>query len=225
VIPGPLDRRVLVGGACWALTVVFFVGQGIAEAASAAPYSLSDSYISALGATRCGTFTSGAYHAEVCSPLHWVMNSTFVITGLLMALGAVASWPGWPRRRRSAAGLILLVLGGAGQALAGLRPEDVDLGLHSVGALFGILGSSVGVLLLGLSVRPARPALGYLSLLVGFAGMVGFVLTAVAPGMRVGVGLAERLAVYPTVIWLIAVGVWLVWPAVSRKAGDTPRTG
>lgn len=39
---------------CWVLLVSFFIGQAIAQAASAAPYSLIDNNIRDLGSTTCG---------------------------------------------------------------------------------------------------------------------------------------------------------------------------
>ena len=96
--PASADRQVALGAACWVLTVVFFIGQAVAQAASTVPYSLAGNYISDLGNTACGTFTQGAYRADVCSPLHGVMNATFVVTGLLMLGGAVGTRRAWPRR-------------------------------------------------------------------------------------------------------------------------------
>jgi membrane protease YdiL (CAAX protease family) len=65
--------------------VLFFIGQAVAQAAVATPFSLIDNNISDLGATTCGPLTIGDYRAEVCSPWHPVMNATFVLSGVLTA--------------------------------------------------------------------------------------------------------------------------------------------
>jgi hypothetical membrane protein len=218
--PAALDGQVGTGAACWVLLVVFFVGQAVAQAASRAPYSLTGNYISDLGNTACGPFTLATYHARVCSPLHAVMNATFVVSGLLALLGAVLTRRAWPPRRLSGAGLVLLGLGGVGQAVAGLRPENVDLGLHSLGALFGIAGSNVGVVLLGCAVWRARLGFGIVSVLVGAVGLVSFVMTAAAPEAGLAVGAVERLAVYPMVLWMIGTGTVLLRSASRR--GSSP---
>jgi hypothetical membrane protein len=213
-----VDGWVVAGAAAWVLTVVFFVAQAAAQAASTAPYSLARNYISDLGNTGCGPFTLGAYHEQVCSPLHGVMNAAFVVAGILMLLGAVATWPAWPVRRLTVAGLALLALGGAGQALAGLCPENVDLGLHTLGAVFGIGGANIGVLLLGLAVWRVHRPFGMVSLLVGAVGLAGFLLLGSAPSMGLGIGTVERIAGYPLGTWTIAVGVFLLWSA-AQQAG------
>jgi hypothetical membrane protein len=208
--PETLDRRVVLGAACWTLTVVFFVGQAIAQAGSKAPYSLLDNEISDLGVSTCGPISAANYHATVCSPLHVVMNATFVVTGLLVLLGAVATWRAWPRRRLSTVGLVLLVLAGAGQALAGLRPEDVNFGLHVLGAIFGIAGADVALILLGIAVWRARRWIGVAGVVLGALGIAGFLLMGSAQSLDVGTGALERVAGYPSVVWMIAVGVSLL---------------
>jgi hypothetical membrane protein len=218
--PASADRQVALGAACWVLTVVFFIGQAVAQAASTVPYSLAGNYISDLGNTACGTFTQGAYRADVCSPLHGVMNATFVVTGLLMLGGAVGTRRAWPRRRLTTAGLVLLVLAGAGEVLAGFRPENVSLGLHAIGAVFGIAGANVGVLLLAIAVWRTAPWTAILSLVVGVLGLVSFLLFGSVPSVGLGTGLVERLAGYPVVVWMIVVGCFLLW---SATWSDRPR--
>lgn len=99
--PATLTTPIVLGAACWALTLVFFVGQAVAQRATRTPYSLATNQISDLGSTRCGPVAVFAYHADVCSPLHGVMNGTFVATGLLALLGVVGTRRAWPRRARS----------------------------------------------------------------------------------------------------------------------------
>jgi len=215
--PAAVDRPVAIGGACWALTILFFVGQAVAQAASTAPYSLAGSYISDLGNTACGPFALGTYHADVCSPLNGVMNATFVVCGLLSLAGPLLTWRAWPARRLTAAGLALLALGGAGEVLVGLRPENVNIGLHGLGAAFGIGGANLGVLLLGAGVWSARWWVAILSLVVGAVGVVCFLLLGSAPSLGLGVGLVERLAAYPLVVWQIVVGGFLLWSATRSE--------
>lgn len=217
--PVSADRQVAIGGACWALTVVFFVGQAVAQAASTVPYSLAGSTISDLGNTACGPFTVGTYHADVCSPLHGVMNATFVVSGLLTLGGAIGTRRAWPRRRLTTAGLVLLVLAGAGQVLVGFRPENVDIALHSLGAIFGIGGVNIGVLLLGAGVWRAQRWTAILSLTAGAVGLFSFLLFVLgsSPSLGLGVGLVERLAGYPVVVWMIVIGGFLLRSATSSS--------
>lgn len=215
--PASTDRQVAAGGACWVLTVVFFVGQGVVQAASTAPYSLTANYISDLGNTACGPFSLDGYHTVVCSPLHDLMNGMFVLAGLLTLAGAVLTRRAWPRRRLTAAGLVLLGLAGAGEVLVGFRPENVDIALHELGAVFGIGGANVGVILLGAGVWRARRWIAIFSLAAGVLGVAGFLLLSSAPSLGLGIGLVERLAGYPVVAWMMVVGGYLLRPALQLR--------
>lgn len=106
---------------------MFFVNQAIVQAATTRPYSRTANLISDLGITACGPFSNGAYHVNVCSPLHGLMDGTFVVVGLLQILGAITTRRAWPREAYPV--LFLLVLADAGLALAGLAPENINLGL------------------------------------------------------------------------------------------------
>jgi hypothetical protein len=70
----------------WLLGLEELVGQAIAQAAWTTPYSLSQDYISDLGVTRCGTYRILGETSYICSPLHDVMNVSFVLAGLFMVV-------------------------------------------------------------------------------------------------------------------------------------------
>jgi hypothetical membrane protein len=202
----------MLGAACWALTVAFFVDQAVAQAASTRPYSLATNFISDLGSTACGPAVAGA-HADVCSPLHGLVNATFIVVGLLHTIGAITTRRAWGPRRLAVAGLAFLAIAGTGLTLAGLSPENVDLGLHTLGAVYGIVCLNVAMVLLGLVLlRPARE-LGVLALAAGVVGLVGFVLFTNAPGLPAGI--TERVAVYPADVVVIVLGAFLLRSALS----------
>jgi hypothetical membrane protein len=176
-----------------------------------------DNYISDLGVTSCGPLAVGTYHTTVCSPLHGVMNITFIVAGLLTLLGVVGARSAWPKRRLSVWGLALLALSGAGEILAGLAPENVSPGLHLLGAFLGIPGANIGLPLLGLAVWRARRWISIFSLGLGAVGLFGFVI---APSTGMGLGIAERLAGYPVDVWMLVLGVFLL---SARHAGAPSR--
>jgi hypothetical membrane protein len=204
--PRTRDGRVVAGAVCWVLTLVFFVGQVVAQVASTEPYSLTRDYVSELGVTACGPLSSGGYRAVICSPLHDVMNGAFVATGVFLALGAIGTWAAWPRRRLVTWGLALLVLAGAGKVLVGLAPANLHPDLHGLGALLGIGGADLGMLLLGLALWNIRPWLGVSGAVLGVAGLVAFLFLLVVPLLGPGPGLTERVADEPVYVWLIAAG-------------------
>jgi hypothetical membrane protein len=214
-----MTRQVTVGAACWALSIAFFVDQAIVQAAWTRPYSLATNFISDLGSTMCGPSPVAGHHADVCSPLHGLMNGTFIAVGLLHLLGAVLTRDAWPRRPASAAGLVLLAVAGAGLVVVGLAPEDVNLGLHTLGALVGLVCLNAAMILLGLAVVRAERWFGVLALVVGIAGLVGLILfTSSAGGLPVGT--TERVADYPAAAMVVVFGVYLLASAVRSGVRD-----
>jgi hypothetical membrane protein len=207
----------LVGGGAWILAAVYFVGQGIAQAAWRTPYSLIDNWVSDLGSTTCGATVADTY---ICSPLHAVMNSTFVLTGVLILVGLFLTWSVWPRRRLTTWGLVLLGVAGAGTILIGLSPENVNVFVHLVGAL-NIPAGNVAMILLGLAIWRDRREMAWFSLLAGVVGLLGMLagpFLVILTGH--GGGLAERIALYPLIIWLIVFGLSVIADRVRRRSGE-----
>jgi hypothetical membrane protein len=216
----------LVGGCAWILTLLYFVGQMAAQAAWTMPDSMIDNRVSDLGSTACGATVANSY---ICSPRHVVMNATLVLTGVLILVGLALTRSVWPRRRLTTAGLIMLGVAGAGTILVGLSPENVNVFIHVVGAL-NIPAGNVAMILLGLAIwrdrrGPRDPGgasgsieLAWLSVLAGSVGLLGMLagpFLVILTGH--GGGLAERIALYPLIIWLVAVGVSCVGQGIRRK--------
>jgi hypothetical membrane protein len=211
-----MTKQVVFGAACWTLSVVFFVNQAIVQAATTRPYSLTANLISDLGITACGPFSNGGYHVDVCSPLHGFMDGTFVVVGLLQVIGAIAMRRAWPLPR-AYGGLILLVLAGAGLALAGLAPENVNLSLHSNAAFFGLDFLNISMIVLGVALLPPARWLGTITLLAGISGTVGLIIFK---GSLAGIpiGTAERIADYPSAAMVVVLGLFLLWSAAFARA-------
>lgn len=91
----------------------------------------------------------------------------------------------------------------------GLVPLDVDLDLHALVALPAIAAQPIALLLQGLALRASSPRLaawGIVAGLLGVVGTVGVVVLVNSP--RFG-GAMERLALWPPLIWLGALG-WTI---------------
>jgi hypothetical membrane protein len=218
--PAVIDKQVVIGAACWTLSIAFFIDQAIAQAATTLPYSLSGNLISDLGITACGPFANGGYHVDVCSPLHGFMDATFVVVGLLQVVGAIATRRAWPLPN-AYAGLVFMALAGVGLAVVGLAPENVNLSLHSNAATAGIDLLNIAMIILGVALVRVNPWLGTVTLLAGIAGIVGAVIFFESLG-GVPVGTAERLAVYPALAMVVVLGVYLLWGA-ARRGRDAGR--
>ena len=138
----------LLGGGSWILTLLYFIGQAVAQAAWTTPYSLIDNRVSDLGNTACGRTLANTY---ICSPLHAVMNTTFVLTGVLILVGLFLTRSIWPQRRLTTWALILLGVAGLGTILVGLSPENANVLFHLIGAL-NIPAGNAAMIWVGLAI-------------------------------------------------------------------------
>lgn len=121
----------------------------------------------------------------------------------------------------------LYILPGVGYLLAGLSPENVNLAIHSLGAIFAFPFGAVAVILSYRFIRgPFRYfsiGLGLLSLFSTFMIFVGYRLVGPCgtcsgqsgydqslDRLALGLGGWESMIVYPVLIWLMAFGGYLM---------------
>jgi hypothetical membrane protein len=193
-------------------TVQYFVAQVVAASAWKPAYNWSTNVISDLGNTACGPFAVHGAASYVCSPLHGVMNASFIVAGILTILGTAAMWRLWPVSALTRAGLVLWLISGIGKIVVGLVPENTDLTLHTAAATNLTFGS-VGVLLLSLAIRRSHPRPARVGRIVSLLGVVAgsLFITAqfVGPSATFGLGIGgmERLAGYPSNLWILLIGV------------------
>ena len=200
------------------LAVQFFITQVVAAAAWSRPFSLKNDYISDLGNTFCGTYPAGSTHM-VCSPWHLAMNTSFMVLGVTMIIGAIltrdAFPPGWVR----ALAMILFTLAGLGVFVVGLYPENTDNARHVLGAGLNFTAGNIAMIVFGLALAQRPSHRGLLTVFSIFAGTLGFLATLLfVSGHYIGIGLGgmERVAAYPMTVWQIVMGVALLrWTAAE----------
>jgi hypothetical membrane protein len=212
--------RLISGGICWIATLEFFAVQAIAQAAwKGSGYSLAGNPISDLGVTACGEITIAGQPGYYCSPLHALMNASFVATGILMLLGLYLIRPAWPGGRLARWGAALFALAGIGKIIVGLAPGNVNYGLHSLGGL-GVILANIGMILLGSAASGTNDRwMPRLSVFLGVLGLAGEVFFFAHRAFG-GAGAAERVADYPVFVWMIVLGVCCVrWSRHSGSSG------
>ncbi|MET1072454.1 MAG: DUF998 domain-containing protein [Umezawaea sp.] len=211
----PLPRNRTAGAVLIAGGGVYFTGEFIAAAAwTDPPYSYTYHFISNLGVrgpvTAVGQFMN--------SPLYWVMNTGFILFGLVTMVGVVLL-KGLPAGRRVPA-IALGVLLGAGGIVLGLFPgsaENTANGapdFHGLGAAMAFISGNVLAILLGRSHHLLGFSRG-LGKALALSGVLGFVsLVAYGTILTLGtspvVGLVERGIVDPFLIGLMVVGAVLL---------------
>jgi hypothetical membrane protein len=191
-----------VGFALWSLCFQFFVCEQIARLGWPGPYSMTRDYISDLGAGR--------------SPLHWVMNGSFQLQGLLIFFGTLLVRRFYPAKPVYWIALSLLAVAGVGVLLVGWSPEDQNIRLHLVGAAANFAGGNLAMILLGLA--STRQWYGRITLLLGSAGLLATLALMFRSGLGSEVGMVERLAAYPLPLWLTWTGLRMN----AARASDDP---
>ncbi|WP_019201474.1 rhomboid family intramembrane serine protease [Tsukamurella sp. 1534] len=214
--------RIAAGATCWVGAVTFFIGQAVAEAGVSNHYSAVRNMVSDLGMVTCEPADVGAYHTDVCSPWHLAMNLGFAATGCALLAGTILLRPLLPPGRPAEVGAALLVAGGLGKIGAGLTPGDLYPIAHMAVAVFSGPAPTIGILIVGWSLRSSRPTFARITLICGATGVLGFALTA--PATSAGwAGLAERIAMYPMVLWIIGTGVAILFEHQRTSRSTEPR--
>jgi len=218
MVTGAGNRQVALGAICWIATLQYFVVQAVAQRAWTAPYSLIHNYISDLGNTTCEQLKFGTYSQYVCSPLHGLMNASFIALGVLTISGAILTRGVWSWERlvwlnmvfwlSVWLGVSFLVFSGAGKIVVGLVPENVNGMLHNIGA-DSIPAGNLALLLLGIGLWLTQRRVALSALALGAVGGVGFVLYKYDQGLTSTVGLWERVADYPLMLWMAGMGLSL----------------
>lgn len=115
----------------------------------------------------------------------------------------------WSQTRRKPAWQVMVVL--AGLSWIGLIPDDVNITGHSVGALpIFIVGNIALVVADRSGSTRGCPIVRRSALVLGITGLLGFILTAIAIANHidpVGIGMAERITVFPLQAWALIAGI------------------
>jgi hypothetical membrane protein len=207
-------KRARWGAIFWVLCLQYFAGEAISILGWRGPYSISKNYISDLGAVRCGSAAGlNGHTGALCSPLHAVMNTSFVLQGLLIVAGTLCVRPLFPAGRLWTAALLLTGVSGLGVFVVGLAPEDTMPSIHYIGAVENLFCSNAAMALMGIAMlgwRRETRLMGAGTLGAGLVGLAGFAFLAGHDYFGLGVGGMERVTAYPFPVWIAAMGVLLL---------------
>lgn len=198
------DRYPFVGPIMWMLSIQYFVVQIVVARAFLVQYSLANNTISDLGNTDCSLY-SGRY---VCSPLHSLMNASFITLGLFMMLGSLLIYQEFRETRQSLVGFSFMFLAGLGTLLVGLFPENTISDLHTFGAFLPFFVGNVGITILGAALQIPR-SLRIYSLATGVISLIALIFFFIDHYLGLGIGGMERIVAYPQTVWLIVFGIYI----------------
>jgi hypothetical membrane protein len=183
------------------------------------PYNISHDTISDLGNTACGTW-NGRY---VCSPLHDLMNGSFIVLGITMLLGSVLIFRRYGKGRTAMTGFIGIGLSGLGVVMVGVFPENSVPALHGLGSALPFTLGNAALIVIAISL--AMPLLLRLCIsLSGVAALLALVAFASSHYLGLGEGGIERVVAYPQTICLAVIGCYLIAVSQSGRSRTAHRT-
>lgn len=190
-----------VGSILWILSIQYFIVQVVVAAAYVGQFSLSQNTISDLGNTVCADFGD----RYVCSPLHLLMNISFISLGITQLIGALLLYKA--AGRKNLMGFACMMLAGVGTVIVGLYPENTIGLMHGIGAALPFVFGNIAMLFLG--TRSDHPAwLKYYSYLSGAVGLTALALFVSHTYLAIGLGGMERVVAYPQTVWMIVLGLY-----------------
>lgn len=204
-----LSKRILRGAILFVMaSTVYLITEAISAQAWTYPeYSYSFHYISDLGVSK-RLMIDGR---EVYSPLAGVMNTGFILYGMLSASSYMAVLPLIKDKAKWSV-LSFALIQGVGNVLVGLFPgETYDYAsMHLIGAAMAIIGGNCTLLLMGIYLKLEKQ--GYIvkatALLLGNFGLIMFVTFLLTNTDHSAV--FERLSVYTMTAWNLIFGFWLI---------------
>jgi len=176
--------------------VQFIVALIIAEAVYSG-YSVSGNFISDLGVW-------GQPSAPVFNPSTMLFGSTVLASSYFIN-----------RHFKNRIITVMFALAGAGALGVGIFPENTFIvnGIAVLHYISALLGFVVGGFTAIATYKITKPPFRYLSVILGVAALTAAVLFATTRdigSLGIGVGGMERMMAYPTVLWIISFGGYLL---------------
>lgn len=178
--------------------VVIVMGIITAEIFYPAGYSTSQNEISDLGATR-------PPNSIIVQPSATIFNTTMMLSGMMLI--AAAYFIHGAFRHRLVTGSILLL--GLGLLGVGIFPGN-NAAIHPLVALLSFVAAGTSAIV---SSRVTSAPFRYIAIMLGGITLIFVILVFLFSGMVVpilGDGGTERWIAYPSVLWLIGFGGYLL---------------
>jgi hypothetical membrane protein len=182
--------------------VAILMGIITAEALFPGAYNTSQNQISDLGST----WNPGGIVKE---PSATIFNATMLVTGLMIAASAGLLYRATARR---GLGIAVGALG-LGILLVGIFHGEMvnghfsSAGVHPIVAMVAFIAGPTAALL---SSRIIRGPFGLVAAALGLVGLISVLLSGPLGDTGLGEGGIERWIAYPTVLWLVAFGGYLL---------------
>ncbi|MGW6276429.1 DUF998 domain-containing protein [Kribbella sp. NPDC055071] len=189
------------------------------------PYSYFHNNISDLGVPSCGGEVGGRV---ICSPHHTLMNTGFILQGVLVVVAALLLFRLLPGRLQ----WVFLGLGivhGIGFTLVALMHGSPEAGMnggmawHIGGAALLILSGNIALIVVGRYLLRGSRGLGLTGIVLGALGLLSLIVMGATSGTDFS-STFERGSVYSFILAELIAGVALLtrWhPAQSAATSTT----
>ena len=200
--PAATERPLRDAGLLFAILAGGFMTVIMLAAAMVPGYSINTAAISDLG-----VFPETAL----------IFNGSLILVGILNILGGYRFY----QVHGSRVLLGAFIVAGLGAITAGAFTLESAQGLHGIGALLAFLFFNLEAIGSG---RQVDGLLRYLSILLGVVGLAFVVVMAIGDAGNtaifgpIGHGGAERMIVYPPMLWLLVFGGYLLGRSSTRTA-------
>jgi hypothetical protein len=203
------NLRHSAAGVAWTLVFAYLVAEIATAYAWKVPYSFRHDTISDLGVTACTP--------NMCSPLHLLMNATFVALGLVTIIGAVLFRGYIPRGYRQWWIVSLAVLIGISTAATGFVPSNDGIVVHLLAVLPAFVSRHIVLILVAVWLWNQRRLVAVWSAACALSGLVGAVLFV---GTAVQIGISERLVLYPLPAFMAVTGAAVLLTTTRRVVSE-----
>jgi hypothetical membrane protein len=190
-------------GLLFIVSIVQFVLAIIIGEAVYSGYSVGQNYLSDLGNWNL----AGNYAA--------IFNASIIFSGIISIVGAYFIQRIFKNRLFTSLGFMI----GVGEVGVGLFAENTILPMHLVFAMIAMIFSGAAAIM---SSKFVKSPLSVVSVILGSVSLLAFALfmlgTLVNSGFYLGLGLGgmERFITYPTSLWALGFGAYLI-----GDSGDT----
>jgi len=222
VAPSQQDQGLSIVAATILILAVgqYVVFEAITAAAWKTPvYSYASNWISDLGVLDCSTFQG----RHICSPLHNLMNTGFILQGVLFLIASILLLRLFSQASRNVY-LPLALIYSVGIMLVGIfhgstaATENGTVAFHFLGAFMAIPAGNTIAIVTGFQWRRLKTPrwFGRISIVLGFIGIVCVCVLFPTIG-RIPSGIPERASVYTILLWQLLMGIVLLVAGVSAR--------
>jgi hypothetical membrane protein len=185
-----------IAGLLFVVGVVQYVLAIVISEAVYSGYSVGQQYVSDLG-----DWSLAGNNASI-------FNTSIILYGLFIIAGAYCIQRAFKSRLLTS----LLTISGIGCAGVGVVAENIFLPVHSVFALFAMVGGAASAIM---SRKFVKSPLSYVSVILGAVSILALILFILGGGnsgfyLGIGLGGMERFIIYPALLWMLGFGAYLI---------------